>query len=124
MTKTEFSKLLNHLVTSWSRRDYSATASVFAENVHYTDPTRYSFHSRKELQAFFEDDEGYPQKTVFHTVIFDEKNQIGAAEYTYEGTHRYHGVTLIRLKDDQIISWREYQHIDPREWEDFIKGIL
>jgi hypothetical protein len=41
-------------------------------------------------------------------------------EYTYDGTHRYHGVTLIKAHDGRITHWREYQHIDGREWEDLI----
>ncbi|HSE42510.1 MAG TPA: nuclear transport factor 2 family protein [Acidobacteriota bacterium] len=122
MTKSQFQELFTHLANTWSRRDYAATASVFAENVHYRDPLRYSFHSRAELQAFFEADEGYEQKTTFHTVVFDEEKQVGAAEYTYEGTHRYHGVTIVELKNDLIVSWREYQHIDPRTWDEFVSG--
>jgi hypothetical protein len=122
MTKSEFTRLLHHLVDTWSRRDYSSTAGVFAEDVHYTDPLRYSFRSRSELLKFFEADDGYPQKTTLHNIVFDEEKQFGVAEYTYEGTHRYHGVTLVQLKDNQIVSWREYQHIDPRDWETFISG--
>ena len=120
MNKSQFQKLLNHLADTWSRRDYVSTASVFAENVHYRDPLRYNFNSRAELQAFFEADEGYEQKTTFHTAIFDEEKQVGAAEYTYEGTHRYHGVTIVEIKNDLIVNWREYQHIDPRPWEEFV----
>jgi hypothetical protein len=122
MTKHDFARLIDHLVDSWSRRDYSAAASMFAENVHYTDPLRYTFRNRAELLKFFEADEGHPQKTTFHNIVFDEEKQFGAAEYTYEGTHRYHGVTLVLLKNDQIVNWREYQHIDPRDWETFISG--
>ena len=119
MTKAEFSDLLQSLADAWSRRDYAAAASAFAEDVRYGDPTRYSFHGRDELRIFFEDDEGYDQRTVWHTVVFDEEQQVGAAEYTYEGTHRYHGTVLVKIADGKISRWREYQHIDPREWEAF-----
>ena len=51
---------------------------------------------RDSLRAFFEADEGREQKTYFRTVIFDEPRQIAAVEYTYEGSHRYHGVALIQ----------------------------
>ena len=69
-------------------------------------------------------DPGNEQKTEWHTIIFDESIQTGAAEYTYEGTHRYHGVVLIRLKDNKIFRWREYQHIDDRDWQTFVSSTM
>jgi SnoaL-like protein len=119
MTKTEFRDLLASLADAWSRRDYAAAAAAFAEDVRYGDPTRYSFSGRAELRAFFEADEGYDQRTVWHTIVFDEEQQAGAAEYTYEGTHRYHGTALVKIAGGKISRWREYQHVDPREWETF-----
>ena len=124
MKRNEFENLLRSLADAWSRRDYNAAAKVFAEDVRYGDPLRYSFSNRDQLQAFFEADEGYDQKTVWHTVIFDESNQTGAAEYTYEGTYLYHGVVLIRLKDNKIWRWREYQHIDDRDWQTFVSSTM
>ena len=120
MTKHEVTVLLNSLADAWRRRDYAEAAEYFAENVQYADPLRYSFSGRTHLMAFFEADEGYPQNTVWHMILFDEDRQICAAEYTYEGTHRYHGVVLIRFQNDKILSWREYQHIDNRDWNQFI----
>jgi hypothetical protein len=124
MNRNEFENLLKSLADAWSRRDYNSAASFFAEDVRYGDPLRYSFGNRAQLQAFFEADEGYEQKTVWHTIIFDESIQVAAAEYTYEGTYRYHGVVLIRLKDNKIWRWREYQHIDDRDWKTFVSSTL
>jgi hypothetical protein len=122
MTSEQFRSLLDQLADGWARRDYAAVARAFAPDVRYGDPTRYSFQDRRTLQSFFEADEGHEQRTVWHTVLFDEAQQIGAAEYTYDGTHRYHGVTLIRVADGKITHWREYQHIDPRPWEEFVSS--
>jgi hypothetical protein len=122
MTKAEFREMLQLLADSWSRRDYRAAAEKFSEDVRYLDPLRYSFNGRAELLKFFEDDEGYPQRTVWHNIIFDEEQQVGVAEYTYEGTHRYHGAVIINVTGDAITRWREYQHIDSREWEEFASG--
>jgi hypothetical protein len=119
MTRKEFRDLLHSLADAWSRRDYATARSVFAEDVRYGDPMRYSFNGRGELRAFFENDEGYDQRTAWHTIVFDEDQQVGAAEYTYEGTHRYHGTVLIKIENGRISRWREYQHVDPREWEEF-----
>jgi hypothetical protein len=101
MTKTEFRDLLHSLADAWSRRDYAAAAGFFAEDVRYGDPTRYSFN----------------------TIVFDEEQQIGAAEYTYEGTHLYHGLVLAKVAGGEIHRWREYQHVDPREWEEFTSAM-
>jgi hypothetical protein len=122
VTKDNFRALLQALADAWHRRDYAAAAEFFAPDVRYGDPLRYGFSNRAELQQFFEADEGYPQRTVWHTIVFDPAEQIAAAEYTYDGTHRYHGTVLIRLRNDKITHWREYQHIDPREWEEFASG--
>jgi hypothetical protein len=124
MTKTEFRDLLETLADLWSRRDYATAARAFAEDVRYADPVRYSFSSRAELQAFFEADQGYSQRTLWHTVLFDEDQQVGAAEYTYDGTHRYHGTVLVRVGEGKITHWREYQHIDSREWKVFASGTI
>lgn len=122
MNKAEFTQLLHGLAKAWTHSDYSKVCQAFAPNVHYTDPTRYSFHGLEELRSFFNDNQGADEFCEMHTVIFDEEKQLGAAEYTYEGTHRYHGLVLIRMVNDKIVSWREYQHTDAREWDVFIKG--
>ena len=122
MTKEEFTKLLYLLSDAWAKRDYVAAISAFADDVRYADPLRYSMSNKDELQKFFQDDDGCTQSTVWHTILFDEQHQVGAAEYTYNGTHRYHGTVLVKIQGDRISRWREYQHIDGREWEDFISG--
>lgn len=122
MRTEDFRRLLEQLAAGWARRDYASVAEAFAEDVRYADPLRYAFHDRGALRAFFEDDGGAEQRTVWHTVLFDEAQQVGAAEYSYEGTHRYHGVALIRLRDGKITHWREYQHIDLRPWDEFVAG--
>lgn len=120
MTSQEFGNVLNALADAWTRSDYAKAASFFADDVRYGDPLRYLNTGREQLRSFFENDEGCEQKTVWHNVIFDETQQLGAAEYTYEGTHQYHGTVWIKLKDGLITRWREYQHIDSREWDEFV----
>ena len=122
MTKEEFTTLLYSLSDAWAKRDYVAAISAFADDVRYADPLRYSMSNKAELQKFFQDDEGYTQSTVWHMILFDEQQQVGAAEYTYDGTYRYHGTVLVKIHEDKISRWREYQHIDGREWDEFISG--
>ncbi|MBI3654208.1 MAG: hypothetical protein HY231_24520 [Acidobacteria bacterium] len=69
-------------------------------------------------------DEGYDQATTWHQVIFDEAQHVGVAEYTYVWTHQYHWTVWMRLSAGKISHWREYQHIDPREWHEFVGTTL
>lgn len=122
MTRARFEAIFETLARAWSARDYETAAAVFAEDVRYADPLRYRFESRAQLLEFFRNDEGYEQSTVWHNVIFDEERQVGAAEYTYQGTHRYHGLVLIQVRGDEITHWREYQHVSDLDWKEFCSG--
>lgn len=118
MTRQEFEAMLQALARGWTEKDYEKVASRFAEDVRYLDPTRYSFSSRAELLEFFGAEEG-EESTVWHNVVFDEERQLGAAEYTYQGTRRFHGTVWVQLRGDLIARWREYQHVSDQEWEEF-----
>ena len=122
MTKKQFEDTLRSIAAAWAAKDYNLAASFYAPDIKYGDPTRYTNDGREELLKFFVDDEGCDQSTVWHNILFDEDQQLGAAEYTYRGTHRYHGFVLIKVSGDKIIRWREYQHISPLEYEEFVKG--
>jgi SnoaL-like domain len=124
MTKERFESLLEGLARAWHEKQYEQAASFFAENVAYGDPTRYTANGRDELLQFFKDDEGYPQHTTWHNVVFDEAQQIGAVEYTYIGTYQYHGIVIAKVKDDMITHWREYQHISDQDYETFARQTL
>jgi hypothetical protein len=119
MTLQELEAMLQALARGWTERDYEKVASFFAEDVRYADPTRYRIASRAGLLEFFRNDEGCEQSTVWHNVVFDEERQVGAAEYTYQGTHRYHGTVWIQVRGNLIARWREYQHTSDLEWEEF-----
>lgn len=119
MNKVEFKEMLEALAAAWQRKDYAAAAELFAEEIQYADPLRYALDGKAQLRAFFEADEGYAQCTVWRAMVFDEEQQMGFAEYTFDGTHRYHGAVIIKVQNDKITHWREYQHIDPRDWPDY-----
>jgi hypothetical protein len=119
MTREGFASMLQTLGQAWTDRDYQQAINFFAVDVHYGDPLRYSFKNRTDLLRFFEDDGGFEQRTDWHYVVFDEDRQLGAAEYSYQGTHLYHGIVLIKVENDKIARWREYQHIADEPWEEF-----
>ena len=118
MNPDDFRTMLTSMADGWTCRDYKAVADNFALDLFYSDSQHYSVSTRDSLLEFFNDDEGFPQKCVFHNAVFDESAQQGAAEYTYEGTHVYHGTVWITLENDKIVSWREYQYISDKDWEE------
>lgn len=121
MRNDDFAKLLRSLADGWTKLDYEAVVEHFADELYYSDSLNYTFRDGKSLLEFFRDDEGKPQHCTFHDFVFDEQRQTGAAEYTYEGTFRHHGTVWVELKDNKIISWREYQHRSENSWEEFWK---
>ena len=120
MTKDDFRRLLDELARAWHEKNYDLAVSFFAEKIAYGDPTRYAMNGKDELLKFFKDDDGYPQHTTWHNVLFDEVRQVGAAEYTYTGTYQYHGVVIIKVENGLITNWREYQHISDQDHRTFV----
>jgi len=121
MTQDDFRLMLEMMADGWTNREYKMVAECFAQNLFYSDSLNYAYTNKDELLKFFEDDDGMPQKCVFHRSVFDERGQIGAAEYTYSGTNQYHGTVWLKLVEDRIVDWREYQHISGQTWDEFWK---
>lgn len=121
MDKDQFRKLLDSMALAWANCEYKSVADRFQDELFYSDPLSYSIFNKDDLLAFFIDDDGKPQSCIFHNAVFDEEHQLATAEYTYEGTNRYHGTVWIELKDDKIASWREYQHRSEKSWDEFWK---
>ena len=121
MNRHEFRELLATMEAGWNDGDAQRVAACFAEQVRYGDPTRYRFDSRAELLPFFAPPPG-GHTMRWHSVVFDESEQAGAGEYTYEGHHRYHGAVMIRVERDVVIEWREWQHVSDLDWDEFVSG--
>lgn len=119
MTQDDFRQMLETMAEGWRECDYELVAECFAEDLFYSDSLNYSFSNKRDLLDFFNDDGGFTQDCIFHRSVFDERGQIGAAEYTYTGTRQYHGTVWVKLVADRIVDWREYQHISEKPWEDF-----
>ena len=122
MTRDEFIALLETMERGWNGNDPDLVAGCFAEDVDYADPLRYQINGRAELRAFFELPEGGLQRVRWHTIIFDEAAQSGAAEYTYDEAHRYHGLVLVRVAGGVVTHWREYQHVSEADHAGFVAG--
>jgi ketosteroid isomerase-like protein len=121
LTQEHFRALLETVARGWNAGDATASAACFTEDAVYLEPPdRQFYRGRIELFEFFGGDDPPPMSMRWHHVLFDERAQIGAGEYTFEGRKRYHGIVLVELEDGRIARWREYQFESQLEWEDFV----
>ncbi len=117
MTQDDFPLMLEAMAEGWRNREYNIVIEFFADNLFYSDSLNYSFTNKNDLLRFFKTEN--EEECIFHRSVFDERGQIGAAEYTYNGTNTYHGTVWLKLIDDRIVDWREYQHKSDKNWEMF-----
>ena len=111
---------MNTIADAWNAGDTERALACFTDDAVYMEPPdEQVYRGRDELWEFFGEEEPPPMHLDWHHMVFDERSQIGAAEYTYEGTNRYHGVALVQIRDDRIASWREYQTQSDLDWETF-----
>ncbi len=122
MKTNDFHQMLNAMAEGWKNRDYKKVASFFNDDLFYSDGLNYAFHNKKDLLEFFENDGGHEQFCVFYNSIFDDRNQLGVGEYTYIGTNSFHGTVWIKIENNKISSWREYQHKTDLSWKEFWKN--
>jgi ketosteroid isomerase-like protein len=123
VTKREFKDLLEAIAAAWSRGDARAAADCFTEDAVYSEPPeRQLYRGRADLFDFFGGNEASPPRMqmTWHNVVFDEDQQVGAGEYTFQGRNRYHGAVLVRVADGKIANWREYQRRSDLTWDEFV----
>jgi SnoaL-like domain len=120
MDGAAFRTLLATIERSWNEGDTLTALACFTDDARYTEPPdTQHYEGRDQLYEFFGGEDPPPMEMTWHTVLFDEDLQTGAAEYTFVGTNTYHGVVVIRLRDDRIANWREYQHRSDLDWDGF-----
>jgi ketosteroid isomerase-like protein len=123
VTAREFKDLLGTIAAAWERGDARAAADCFTKDAVYSEPPdRQLYRGRAALQDFFGGNESPPppMKMTWHHVVFDEEEQVGAGEYTFEGRNRYHGAVVIRVANRKIANWREYQYRSDLGWDEFV----
>ncbi len=107
----------------WRTGDARLAADCFAADAVYSEPPdRQLYRGRKALFEFFGGVTGpeRPMRMEWHHLVFDEAQQVGAGEYTFELNRRYHGIVLVRIRDGVIANWREYQYESPLDWPTFV----
>jgi hypothetical protein len=84
-----FRELLATIATAWIEGDTATALACFTDDARYTEPPdTQHYEGRAALFEFFGGDDPPPMQMAWHTVLFDEDEQMGAAEYTYTGRTR------------------------------------
>jgi hypothetical protein len=123
LDRSAFVALMDDIADAWIRGDTERALARFTEDARYLEPPDVQrYVGRDELRTYFGGDDPPPMSLTWHHLLFDEAEQLGAAEYTYTGESTYHGVALIRIDGDRIADWREYQVRSDLDWERFAAG--
>ena len=121
----QFERLMNTLAQGWNEGDARKAADCFTENVLYSEPPdKQLYRGRAALFKFFGGDEGRKRamKMTWHHLVFDERKQIGAGEFTFEYGGKVHGVAMVRIEHGRISHWREYWYESALDWDAFTRS--
>ena len=122
MTKTEFERLMQTIADGWNEGDARVAADCFSEDAIYVEPPdKQLYRGREELYEFFGGNHGreISMKMTWHHLAFNEAEQIGFGEYTFEMHGRYHGIVVVKIEAGLIKHWREYQYRTELGWDEF-----
>lgn len=122
LTTNEFEHLMHTISDGWNEGNARRAADCFSEDAMYVEPPDTQLHhGRAELYEFFGGDNGtdIPMKMTWHHLAFNEEEQIGFGEYTFQMHGRYHGIVVVRVESGLIQQWREYQYRSEMNWEAF-----
>ena len=119
---TDFEKLMQTIANGWNEGDARKAADCFSEDAIYVEPPeKQLYRGRTELYEFFGGDNGadIPMQMTWHHLAFNEEDQIGFGEYTFQMHGRYHGIVIVKVVSGLIKQWREYQYRTELSWEEF-----
>jgi hypothetical protein len=120
---SEFETLMNTLAAGWSEGNARKAADCFTEDALYTEPPdKQIYRGREALFRFFGGTAGRKERMTmtWHHLLFDEKRQIGAGEFTFEYGSKAHGMVMVRIADGKIRNWREYWYESSLDWDRFV----
>ena len=120
---TDFEKLMNTVAEGWTEGNAKKAADCFTEDAIYAEPPdKQMYKGREELFKFFGGNEGRKSqmKMTWHHLMFNDQNQIGAGEFTFEYGGKVHGMVIVKLTNGKISNWREYWYESNLDWEKFI----
>jgi hypothetical protein len=122
LTANRFGHLMQTVADGWNEGNAHKAADCFSEDAIYIEPPeKQLYHGRAELYEFFGGNNGtdMPMKMTWHHLAFNEENQVGRGEYTFQMHGRYHGIVVVKIEAGLIKQWREYQYRSELSWEEF-----
>jgi SnoaL-like domain len=123
LDREAFVALMEGVADAWNRGDSRRALARFSDDARYVEPPdEQRYAGRDELWTFFGGEDPPAMSLTWRHLVFDEHEQIGAAEYTYTGGRTYHGIALVRIDEGLIADWREYQYPSELDWETFSAG--
>jgi ketosteroid isomerase-like protein len=121
----EFETLMQALAAGWNAGNAQKAADCFTENAVYSEPPdKQLYRGRDALLKFFGGNEGRKRamKMTWHHLVFNERTQIGAGEFTFEYGGIVHGVAMLKIENGKISHWREYWYESAFDWEKFTRS--
>jgi ketosteroid isomerase-like protein len=121
-TTDDFRQLMNNVAEAWNNGNARNAAACFTDDAVYIEPPdKQVYIGQQALYEFFGGDEPPepPMKMTWHHLVFDEANQVGFGEYTFQMINRYHGIVIVKIVEGKINIWREYQYKSDLSWPDF-----
>ena len=118
----EFEILMQTIADGWNEGDAQKAANCFSVDAVYVEPPdKQVYRSRTELYEFFGGDQGpdLPMYMTWHHLAFNEAEQVGFGEYSFQMHGKYHGIVIVKLENGLVKSWREYQYKTVLAWDEF-----
>lgn len=119
---SEFEKLMQTIADGWNDGNARKSADSFSMDAIYVEPPdKQVYYGREELYEFFGGDHGpeIPMHMTWHHLAFNEEEQIGFGEYSFQMHGKYHGIVTVQLASGLIRFWREYQYKTELDWDEF-----
>ena len=121
-TTAEFEILMQTIADGWNKGNARKAADCFSEDAVYVEPPdRQLYRGREELYEFFGGDHGpeIPMQMTWHHLAFNEEEQVGFGEYSFQAQGKYHGIVTVKLQNGLVQFWREYQYKSELNWKEF-----
>jgi hypothetical protein len=106
----EFNQLMQTIADGWNEGNPQKAANCFSEDAIYAEPPENQlYYGRAELYEFFGGDSGteIPMKMTWHHLAFDDEEQIGFGEYTFQMHGGYHDIVVVKVESGLIKHWRD-----------------
>jgi ketosteroid isomerase-like protein len=123
VTAAQFESLMHTVAEGWNAGDAKKATDCFTEDAVYIEPpSKQLYRGRAALFKFFGGEEGRKSemKMTWHHLMFNQSEQTGAGEFTFEYGSKVHGMVIVKLIGGKIHRWREYWYESDMDWETFI----